>query len=61
MGSIEYMINEDKRTGLFNVFHGDMNDPSEWKWVGGQFNTYEEAAQCAYALEQHDIGSFDLH
>ncbi len=61
MNSIAYMVVYNKRTDFYNVFHGDMNDPSTWVWVGGQFNTEEEAKEECYHLEQHEIGNSDLH
>ena len=57
MGSNEYMIIENKRTGYFNVVHGDMNDPETWEWKAGQFNTEDEAKEAIYHLEQADLSA----
>ena len=57
MRSLEYMVVENRRTGLFNVFLGDMNDPETWQWKAGQFNTEEEAKEAIYHLEMEELSS----
>ena len=57
MNSIEYMVVHNKSTDLFNVFHGDMNDPETWEWKAGQFDTEDEAKEAIYHLEQAELNA----